>query len=75
MIWGCFSGSSGRGGIYFLEKNVTMNADRYIEVLQNHLLNFLQIHQCTTFMHDSAPCHAARKVTKWLADRDIQTLK
>ncbi len=25
MIWGCFSGKKGRGGLYFLPKNQTMN--------------------------------------------------
>jgi hypothetical protein len=28
MVWGCFS-AMGRGGIYFLQKNATMNGERY----------------------------------------------
>ncbi|KAG7159581.1 putative Transposable element Tcb2 transposase-like 12 [Homarus americanus] len=28
MVWGCFSGAVGRGGLYFLPHNVTMNSDR-----------------------------------------------
>jgi hypothetical protein len=27
MVWACFSGSCGRGGIYFLPPNVTMNGE------------------------------------------------
>ena len=38
LVWGCFSASIGRGGLYFLPKNVYMNASRYIEVLKDHLL-------------------------------------
>ncbi|KAG7172976.1 Transposable element Tc1 transposase-like 2 [Homarus americanus] len=26
MVWGCFSGAVGRGGLYFLPRNVTMNS-------------------------------------------------
>jgi len=74
MVWGCFSGNKGSGGLYFLPKNVTMNADRYIEVLRDHLEVQFQIHQCQIFMHDSAPCHKARKVTKWLQDSNIPVL-
>ena len=36
MVWGCFS-SQGRGGPYFLPKGQTMNASRYISVLDDHL--------------------------------------
>ena len=28
MIWGCFSGRGGRGSLFFLPKNETMNADQ-----------------------------------------------
>jgi hypothetical protein len=29
MVWGCFSGKKGRGGLYFLPKNQTMNGECY----------------------------------------------
>jgi hypothetical protein len=38
MVWGRFSGKKGRGGLYFLPKNKTMDSDRYKSVLENHLL-------------------------------------
>ena len=63
MAWACFS-SKGRGGLYFLEKGKTMNGERYQQVLNDHLLNFMALHGCTTFMHDSAPCHRSKQVTK-----------
>ena len=75
MVWGCFSASGGRGGLYFLPKNAYMNGDRYIEVLNDHLLPSFHIHNSRIFMHDSAPCHKARKVKKWLDERKINVLE
>ena len=40
MVWGAFSGTHGRGGLYFLPKNVTMRGFNHLQVLQNHLLPF-----------------------------------
>lgn len=75
MVWGCFSGVVGRGGLYFLPKNVMMNSDCYLSVLEDHLLVSYEIHGCNIFMHDSAPCHKAKKVTKWLAEKNIDVLQ
>ena len=61
MVWGSISGVGGHGGLYFLPKYVTMAADRYIDVLNEHLLKIFNIHGCSTFMQDSAPCHKAKK--------------
>ena len=36
MVWGAFSGNKGRGGLYFLPKNVTMRGDNYLRVLDQH---------------------------------------
>ena len=74
MVWGCFS-SQGRGGLYFLPKGQTMNATRYIDVLDSHLLAFMSIHGCTTFQQDSAPCHKAKVVTKWLQAKKVNVLR
>ena len=74
MVWGAFSGRRGRAGIFFLPPNVKMNGERYIGVLNEHLLGFMQRHQCTHFLHDGAPCHRARLVINWLRDHDIRTI-
>jgi hypothetical protein len=74
MICGSFSRNLGRGGLFFLPKNTTMNGNRYIKVLEDHLCDLYNIHQCNFFMQDSAPCHKAKKVMKWLEDRDIRIL-
>ena len=74
MIWGCFS-AAGRGSIHFVPKNETVNAQRYIRILESKLLPFLQIHGTTTFQQDSAPCHTAKSVNKsWLQKKKIKLL-
>ena len=74
MVWGCYS-SKGRGGLYFLPKNTTMNGIRYIEVLEDHLLSFIKIHGTSIFQHDSAPCHKAKLVTSWLISKNVDVLE
>ncbi|CAG4982348.1 unnamed protein product [Parnassius apollo] len=76
MIWGVIS-AKGNGRLYIVEN--TMGQDQYIKVLSEKLIpqtsewfpnkDFL-------FMHDSAPCHKAKKVTKFLneihpSDKDV----
>jgi hypothetical protein len=75
MVWGAFSGNRGRAGLYFIPKKQTMNSDRYIEVLEDHLLNFYELHSCDSFMQDGAPCHTSKKSTKWLVDNNIEVLE
>ncbi len=74
MVWGCFSGSVGHGGLYFLPKNTTMNGERYQEVLEEHLLPFMGIHRCTHFLQDGAPCHASKRIKAFLAQQDFQVI-
>ena len=74
MVWRCFSGEKGRGGPYFLPKNKKMNANLYLQVLEDHMLNFYNIH-VEVFMHDSAPCHKTRKVTRYLEQKQINILE
>ena len=75
MVWGAFSGAAGRGGLKILENNVTMNARRYIEVLKQELLPYFRLHGCTHFMQDSAPCHTAKVVQRFLERQGIETIK
>ena len=63
IVWGYFSREKGREGLYFFSKNKKMNAELYLQVLENHMLNFYRIDGSEVFMHDSAPCHNAKKVT------------
>ena len=73
MVWGCFS-NMGRGSLYFLPKNTTMNGQRYLAMLKEKIPLTMSLHETTTFMHDGAPCHKAKIVTKWLNDNRIRVL-
>ena len=59
MIWGCFSGNGGRGGLYFLPLNQTMNSKTYLEVLNDHLLLFFRTHRCQFFFKMCALSHCS----------------
>jgi transposase len=74
MIWGCFSANLGRGGIFFLPKNVTMNSERYEQVLKEKLLPFMGMHNTEYFLQDGAPCHAAKRIKKFLETNNIKTI-
>lgn len=73
MVWGCFS-NFGRGSLYFLPKNTTMNGQRYLDMIKDKIPLTMALHQTTTFMHDGAPCHRAKIVSKWLNDSKIGVL-
>ena len=52
-----------------------MNASRCISVLDDYLLNFMSIHECTTFQSGSAPCHKAKLVMNWFQTKNFKVLK
>lgn len=74
MVWVFFSGEKGRGGLYFLPKNVTLKGKNYIEVLEEHLLTFYSIHSCECFMHDGTPTPKSRAVIDFLNEENIEVL-
>ena len=41
MIWGAFSGTIGRGGLYLLPENQTVNEIECVGTLEHHMLPFL----------------------------------
>ena len=74
MIWGAFSGGRGRAGLEYLPKGVTMNAQRYRNILIKHLNKDMNLHGCNIFMHDGAPCHTANLVKKWFSNKGIKVM-
>jgi len=74
MVWGCFSGSGGKGGLYFLPKGQMMNGDHYKMVLEEHLLPAMERLQATHFLQDGAPCHKSKKVKDLLAQADFEVM-
>src|ERR687896_167699 len=64
MVWGCFCNNR-IGPLVIVEG--TLNSDRYIELLEEHLLPFLNnlnIENCI-FQDDNASCHASKKTKSW----------
>lgn len=74
MIWGVIS-SKGNGRLHLVEG--TMRQDQYLRVLETRLLpqmaQWFPDGNCI-FMQDSAPCHKAKKVMKFLKDHNITLL-
>lgn len=74
MIWGVIS-AKGNGRLHIVEG--TMRQDQYIQVLETRLLRQARDwfgESEFIFMHDSAPCHKAKRVTKFLDDHKIRVL-
>ena len=74
MVWGCFDWRD-FGGLWFMPKNTTMNADAYISLLRSKISQFMAIGSYEVFQQDGNPCHSARKVQKWLRDNHITVLE
>ncbi len=62
MVWGCIS-EYGMGSLHVLEG--TMNDEKYIKVLEQHML---PSRQCV-FHQDNAKPHTAAITTAWLRSR------
>lgn len=73
MVWGAMS-AMGTSGLFFLEKNTTMNGEKYKKLLQDKLILHMRVHQCSVFMHDGAPCHRSRTVKDFLNQANVTVL-
>ncbi len=67
MVWGCIS-AYGMSSLHVLEG--TMNAERYIKVLEQHML---PSRRCV-FQQDNAKPHTAAITTAWLHSRRVRVL-
>ena len=74
MVWGCFTGANGRGGLYFLPKGEMMNGDTYKKVLEDHLLHYMTSFRASHFLHDGAPCHKTKKITALLENYEFEVI-
>ncbi len=74
MIWGCISAYV-MGSLHVLEG--TMNAERYIKVLEQHILpsrrRLFQGRPCV-FQQDNTKPHTAAITTAWLRSRRVRVL-
>ncbi len=67
MVWGCIR-AYGMGSLHVLEG--TMNAERYITVLEQHMLPSRR----RVFHQDNAKPHTAAITTAWLRSRRVRVL-
>lgn len=61
--------------VYLRPKNMTMNVNKNLEILKDHLFQFLSLRSCQFFIHDVAPAHKTNLVQKWLHDYNIAVLE
>ncbi len=72
MVWGCMS-ACGMGSLHIWKG--TINAERYIQVLEQHMLPSRRRLFQGIFQHDNARPHTASITTSWLRRRRIRVLK
>ncbi len=74
MVWGCIS-AYGMGSLHVLEG--TMNTERYIKVLEQHMIpsrwRLFQGRTCV-FQQDNAKPHTAAITIAWLRSRRVRVL-
>jgi transposase len=75
MVWGCM-GWEGVGQLAEVEGR--MNADQYVEILENHLLPSMEESgiplEDLIFQQDNDPKHTSRTANKWMEDHEITVL-
>ena len=74
MIWGSMTGNAGRGSLFVIPKGQTVTGESYLNILKEKLVNTMDIHGATFFMHDGAPVHTCKKVKQWLTENKIECL-
>ena len=73
VVWASFCGS-GRGGLWFMPKNTTINGTVYLNILKDKLPTHMGIQNCKIFQHDGSPCHRTAAVSRWLEEEGIEVL-
>ena len=73
MVWGCFC-AAGRGRLSFLEKGVTMNSVRYVDVLEEKMLPEFRARNLDWFLQDGAPCHKSKFTMSFLEDHGVPVM-
>lgn len=74
MVWGCIS-AHGRGGLWFLPENESMNSANYLQVVQEKLPVWMPRLSCTIFQQDGAPAHTSKAVKAWFRANEYQVLE
>jgi transposase len=76
MCFGLVASDGKKMDPFFWPAGTKINADAYIEVLQNHVKPWIDANygpdENWVFMQDGAPCHTARKTYKWMDTNNIK---
>jgi transposase len=51
-----------------------MNSDRYIAMLEDKLIFWMNHHKAKHFLQDGAPCHTSKKVMAFLKEKKISVM-
>ena len=73
IVWGSVT-AQGRAGLLFLPKKETMNAEKYLNLLQEKLPVWMNIRKTQLFQQDGVPCPTAKKLKKWFQDKPFNLL-
>ena len=68
MVWAAIW-LSGKSELVFID------GDKYMEILDLHLLPVIRNDMDVIFQHDGATCHTASKTKKWISDNLMQMLQ
>lgn len=75
MVWGCMEWS-GVGQLAEVEGR--MNADQYVDILENHLLPSMQEFEIPVeeliFQQNNDPKHTSKKTSTWFKDNSVTLL-
>ncbi|KAG0727397.1 Transposable element Tcb2 transposase [Chionoecetes opilio] len=73
VVWGALGYHGVRNLV--LEKNVTVNKERYFELLCDYLEDCFEACQSEVFMHDGAPAHTAKLIKEWFEFCGVDYIK
>ena len=73
MIWGAML-VTGTAGLFFLPNGMTMNGQKYIDLLKDKLKLHMNVHNCNIFMQDGTPYHRSKIVSEFLKEKKIKVL-
>lgn len=68
MYWGAFHG---QGPVAFVHVPGTLTAERYVGILEMHLLPFMDGHRDYVFQQDNATSHSAQRTRNWLNNNGV----
>lgn len=74
MVWGAF-GYYGKGKLVVLPKNLTVNKERYLELLCDHLEDCCDACKREVFMQDGAHVHTAKLNKEWFEFVPVDYIK